>query len=338
MITSSEVKARALELGFEACGIARVEASPHGEYFLKWLEEGRAGGMGWMERGVEERLDPGRLLESARSMIVLGMNYYQPPPAGRGRIATYALGKDYHDLMWERMRELERWLAEKGGVQRSFADTAPVLEKPVAQRAGLGWQGKSTLLIHERWGTWLFLGEVLTTLPLAEDRPERDHCGKCTRCMDACPTQAITGPYQLDARRCIAYLTIEHQGSIPLEFREAIGDRVYGCDECLTVCPWNRWARETNEAHFAARELPDLRVMLGWSDAEFRARFRGTPIFRLKSPRWRRNICVVLGNIGTEEDIPALEQAADSGDPLVREHALWALEKIRTGKKEFRAA
>lgn len=332
MITSSEVKARALGLGFDACGIAAVEAASHGEYFLKWLEEGRAGEMDWMERGVQERLDPGRLLEGARSMIVLGMNYYQPAPAGRGRIATYALGGDYHDLMWARMREFERWLGEKGGVQRSFADTAPVLEKPMAQTAGLGWQGKSTLLIHEKWGTWLFLGEVLTTLSLAADQPEGDHCGKCTRCMDACPTQAITGPYQLDARRCIAYLTIEHRGSIPLEFREAIGDRVYGCDECLTVCPWNRWAQETRESHFAARELPDLRVMLGWSDAEFRSRFRGTPIFRLKSPRWRRNICVVLGNIGTEEDIPALEQAADRGEPLVREHALWALEKIR-GRK-----
>jgi len=336
MITSSAVKAQALELKFDACGIAAVEAAPHGNYFLRWLGEGKAGEMDWMKNRVEQRMEPIRLLDGARSMIVLGLNYYQPPPSGRGRIATYALGKDYHDLVWERMREFDRWLSERGGVQKTFADTAPVLEKPIAQRSGLGWQGKSTVLIHKKWGTWLFLGEILTTLSLETDQAEGDHCGKCTRCVDACPTQAIVAPYQLDARRCIAYLTIEHPGSIPVEFRDAIGDRVYGCDECLTVCPWNRWAQKTKESHFAVRELPDLRVMLEWTDAEFRSRFRGTPIFRLKSPRWKRNICVVLGNIGSAEDLQALEKIAAGEDVMVKEHALWALEKIRLRNGTYR--
>jgi len=329
MTTSDEVKKQALELGFDLCGIAAIQPSPHGEYFLKWLEEGQAGEMEWMGKWKEQRLDPGRLLDSARTMIVLGINYYQPLPERRGRIATYALGGDYHDLLWDRMRKFDRWLAERGGIQKTFADTAPVMEKPMAQKAGLGWQGKSTLLVHKKWGTWLFLSEIVSTLELEPDREEPDHCGTCTRCMKACPTGAIVAPYQLDARRCIAYLTIEHQGAIPVEYREAIGDRVYGCDECLVVCPWNRWARETRESHFAARELPDLRIMLDWTDAQFRDRFRGTPIFRLKSSRWRRNICVVLGNIGTGGDIPALESAAAGDDPVVAEHARWALDKIR---------
>jgi len=326
----SAFRREALRAGFDLCGVAAPTPLASADYLRDWIGEGRAGDMkSWLGRDVESRVTPLHLLPEAKSLIVLGLNYHQEPPLRRGRIARYALGKDYHDLIPPKLELLDAWLKERGGVQRRALDTSALLEKPAAVKAGLGWTGKSTMLIHPRLGTWLFLAELLTTLELEPDTPVRDHCGACTRCLEACPTRAITAPYQLDASRCIAYLTIEHKGSIPQEFREAIGDRVYGCDDCLTVCPWNRWAVETREAGLAALPRPDLREMLEWDDARFRSEFRGTPVFRLKRGRWLRNVCVVLGNIGTVLDLPALERAAADADPLVAEHARWACDRIR---------
>jgi len=323
------VKEEAQRQGFDVCQIAQIDRSPHYEAFTRWLSEGQHGQMEWLERMPELREDPRHLLPGCQSVIMTGINYFQNSPSQRGKIATYALGLDYHELITGRLRGLCHWLSsELGGTHRPFVDTSAVMEKPWAMRAGLGWQGKNTLLIHKKMGTWLTLGGILSSLKLEPDAPEKDHCGTCHRCLDVCPTQAITAPYQLDARRCIAYLTIEHQGSIPLEFRRAIGDRVFGCDDCLSVCPWNRWAKETKESHFSPIARPDLAEMLAWDDPTFRKKYRGTPIFRLKRPRWLRNICVVLGNIGVREDLAALEKVNSDPNPLIQEHAQWAIDEI----------
>ena len=262
-----------------------------------------------------------------------------PPDAARGRVARYAWGDDYHHLIEERLRQLCDHLAAHGGQQKLYVDTGPVLERDFASDAGLGWNGKSTVQIHPKLGTWFFLGEILTTLPLPADAPFGDHCGKCTRCLDACPTQALTGPRQLDARRCLSYLTIEHKGPIPEEFRKALGDRIYGCDDCLDVCPWNRFARASREAAFAARPHVAawaLRDFLALDDDGFRALFRGSPIKRLKRPGFLRNVCVALGNVGTADDLPALRTAAADPHPLIAGHADWAIAEIaaRTGRAE----
>ena len=325
----AKLEAEVNALGFDAFGIAPIDPELRGEYYLKWIASGKNGDMDWLARNNERRLQPKNILPEARSIICVGINYFQEEPARRGRIAKYALGRDYHNLMWKRLQKLCRWLRENGGVNRPYVDTGPVLEKPIAALAGLGWQAKNTMLIHNRFGNWLFLGEIFTTLELESDGPVADRCGKCTACIDVCPTQAITAPYQIDATRCIAYLTIEHRGSIPEEFRSRIGDRVFGCDECLDVCPWNRWARKTREEAFAARAYPDLSEMLNWTEEDFRTHFSGTAIFRLKLPRWLRNVCVVLGNIGSPGDLPALERAARNREPLVAEHAHWAIRRIR---------
>ncbi|GAB4244877.1 MAG: tRNA epoxyqueuosine(34) reductase QueG [Candidatus Methylacidiphilales bacterium] len=320
------------------CGFARCGPLPHGDYLQRWLAEGQAGDMDWLTRGLGSRLDPSNLLPGARTLIVAGMNSYQPRPAGRGTVARYALGGDYHDLIRGRLKEVATWLENFGGRQRVCVDTSPLMEKVAAAMAGLGWQGKHTVMIHRRRGTWLLLGVIVTTLELPTDRPEPDRCGSCNRCMKACPTGAIHAPYQLDARRCLAYLSVECKGPIPEEFRRAMGDRVFGCDDCLDVCPWNRWAVATREMALAARPNPDLREMLAWDDATFRAHFRGTPIFRLKRNRWLRNVAVVLGNIGTMEDLPALRRAASDPDPLVAEHAAWAVREIESRHRtQFRA-
>ncbi len=324
------IRSKAISLGFDGLGIAQASEPPHASYFQQWLAEGRHATMHWLEREPECRTDPTALLATCRSIIMLGMNYYQPDPQHRGVIAKYALGKDYHDLIMDRLKEMKSWLNDSyGGEHRPFVDTSAVTEKLHAARSTLGWQAKNTMLVSRQFGNWLALGGILTSLELPPDEPEHDRCGSCTRCIDCCPTNAITAPYQLDARRCIAYLTIEHKGSIPHEFREAIGNRLFGCDDCLAICPWNRWAQETREAAFKHHPLPDLREMLYWSDADFRSRFRGTPIFRLKWNRWLRNICVVLGNIGTVEDLPALQHAASLDEPLISEHAKWAITMIR---------
>ena len=329
------LRAEAERLGFQAVGVAPVGMELRREYYERWIAEGRHGGMAWMERNNDRRLAPARLIADAegapqaRSLVVVGLNYYQPEPARSYRIAKYALGRDYHNVLRKRLLKLCALLREQGGEQRPYVDTGPILEKALAARAGLGWQGKSTILLHPKLGTWLVLGIIVTTLDLPPDTPVIDRCGACTACIDACPTQAITAPYQLDARRCLAYLLIEHHGAIPEEFRVAVGNRLFGCDECLDVCPWNKWARATREAAFAPRDYPDLRAMLAWTEEDFRAHTQGTPLARLKLTRLKRNACVVLGNIGDAEDLPSLEAAAQNADAVVAEHAQWALVRLR---------
>jgi len=331
---STDPKTRLRELagaeGFEAFGVAPVAMELRREYYLEWIAGGRHGDMSWMARNNDRRLHPENILPEARSIICVGLNYYQPdPPGRRGRLAKYALGKDYHKVITQKLKRLCRVMRDEFGAdQKPYVDTGPVLEKPIAEQAGLGWQGKSTILLSREWGTWLFLGFIFTTLELAPDEPAREHCGSCTRCIDACPTGAITGPFQLDARRCISYLTIECQGAIPVEFRRAIGDRLYGCDECLDVCPWNRWAQMTREEKFAPRPYPGLREMLAWSDEDFREAFAGTPVKRAGRRRWLRNVCIVLGNVGQPGDLPALRECAEREDELVAEHAAWAIAEI----------
>jgi epoxyqueuosine reductase len=355
----SDLVALAENLGFDLCRVARATAPPHAAEFRAWLAEGRAGDMAWLERNADRRTDPEQVLPGARSVVVLGMNYWQGaekaevrgqnseaaekrasdlssdfyplPSPDRGRIARYAWGDDYHDVIEKKLRALDEWLIERGGRQRCYVDTGPVLERDFAALAGAGWHGKSTMLIHPKLGTWFFLAEVLTTLELEPDAPMRDHCGRCTRCIDACPTGAITAPHQLDARRCISYLTIEHKGAIPLEFRALIGDRIYGCDDCLTACPWNRFAQAGRESAFAARDFVHgwaLRDFLALDDDGFRALFRKSPIKRIKRRGFLRNVCVALGNVGTRDDLPALRRAAEDAEPLIAEHAAWAIERI----------
>jgi len=325
------------QLGFDVCRIAACVAPPHAAEFRAWLADGRAGEMAWLARNEPRRTDPQQVLPGARSVIVLGMNYWNDEgrmtkAETRGRIAHYAWGDDYHEVIEKKLRTLDEWLVTRGGRQRCYVDTGPVLERDMAALAGAGWQGKSTMLIHPKFGTWLFLAEILTTLDFAPDPPMADHCGKCTRCITACPTAAITAPRQLDARRCISYLTIENKGAIPEEFRAAMGDRIYGCDDCLTACPWNRFAQTSHESAFAAREYVHgwlLRDFLALDDEGFRRLFRKSPIKRIKRRGFLRNVCVALGNIGAREDLPALEKAAHDPEPLIAEHAQWAIARLR---------
>lgn len=324
-----KLRSEAASLGFHALGVSAVPVELRRDYYKKWIAEGRHGNMAWMERNNERRLHPERLIEEARSIIVVAMNYYQPDPDRDYRIAKYALGDDYHHLIYKRLKKICRLMRDEfGSVQRPYVDTGPLLEKPIAEAAGIGWQGKSTILVEPGRGTWSFLGNIVTTLDLPAAEPGKDRCGSCTRCIDVCPTKAITGPYQLDARKCISYLTIEHDGAIPEEYWEAIGDRLFGCDECLDVCPWNKWAVPTQEAKFAPRELPTLREMLAWDEGTFQERMRGSPMRRLKLHRFKRNVCVVLGNVGGEDDLPALEMVASGSDLIVTEHAQWAIRQI----------
>ena len=318
-------------IGLDAFGISPVRAPTHAPDFYQWLAQSFQGAMDWMARNPHIRADPQAYDPSARSLLVAGLSSRQTSPAlPRGRIAAYAQGSDYHDVLREKLESLAQETIQKwGGKFRVCVDSSPLLEKPLAALAGVGWQGKNTLLIHRQHGPWLLLGCLLTDLQLSTDQPDSDHCGSCTRCLDACPTRAFPRPYVLDARRCLAYLTIENPGPIPEEFRPLLGDRLFGCDECLEVCPWNRHAQNSREMKLTPRPRPDLREMLTWDDQRFRSEFRGTPVFRLKRNRWLRNISVVLGNIGTAEDLAALEKASQEADPLVREHAHWAVQRIR---------
>lgn len=329
----SALLAKAHTLGFDDCRVAPALPAAHRALFEQWIAEGKHGDMAWMARNVERRTDPRVVLPGARSVIVLALNYYQGSgPENDYRIARYAWNDDYHDLIEKKLRELDAFLTSQGGTQKPYVDTGPVLERDFASEAGLGWGGKSTMQIHRHLGTWFFLADILTTLDLPADTPAKDMCGKCTRCIDACPTQAITAPRRMDARRCISYLTIESKGSIPLEFRRAIGDRIYGCDACLDACPWNRHAQESREATFQARETvfsKSLRDFLALTEDEFRALFAKSPIKRIKRPAFLRNVCVALGNGGKWDDLPALAAAAADPHPLIAEHAAWAIAEIR---------
>ncbi|MDQ8193187.1 tRNA epoxyqueuosine(34) reductase QueG [Coraliomargarita sp. SDUM461004] len=327
----TRLQAEAEALGFHSIGVSAVPLQLRYEYYAQWIAEGKHGTMAWMERNNDRRMYPERLIpeREAKSIISLALNYYQPDPERGYRVAKYALGDDYHNFMLRRLKRLCRILREDyGGEQRPYVDTGPLLEKPIAESAGLGWQGKSTILIEPKRGTWNFLANIVTTLDLPTSTQQKDRCGNCTRCLDACPTQAITAPYQLDATKCISYLTIEHDGAIPVEYRSAIGDRLYGCDECLDVCPWNKWAVPTVEPKFAIRELPSLGEMLLWDQATFSERMQGSPLRRLKLHRFKRNICVVLGNVGVAADLVALEKVVLDADPMLAEHASWAIRQI----------
>jgi len=331
---TAKVRELAREAGFDDCRIAPAVEAAHAAEYRAWLENGCHGTMDWMARDPERRSDPRVVVPGAKAVIVLAMNYkVAGTRTERGRIARYAWGKDYHDVIEPKLRALCEQLGLMGGHQRSYVDTGPVLERDFANEAGLGWNGKSTVQIHRRLGAWFFLAVIITTLELELDAPAKDHCGSCTRCITACPTQAITAPHRMDARRCISYLTIEQRGSIPEEFRRAIGDRIYGCDECLEVCPWNRFAQESQEIGYAAREFVtgewDLRDFLALDEAGFRDLFRKSPIKRIKRRGFLRNVCVALGNVGTVEDLPALELAAMDEEPLIAEHAAWAIGEIQ---------
>ena len=335
----AQVKHWAAVAGFDDCRFAKAGTASHAKEFLNWIEHGKHGEMAWLERNPHRRCDPREVLPGCRTVICLALNYFagnNPFPEnhpGGYRIARYAWNNDYHDLIEKKLRELDQKLQTLGGTQKFYVDTGPVLERDFASDAGLGWNGKSTMQIHRRLGTWFFLADILTTLDLTPDAPIRDHCGSCTRCMTACPTQAITAPRQLDARRCVSYLTIEHKGPIPHEFRRAIGNRIYGCDDCLQACPWNRFASTSREASFHARESVfsmEMRDFLSLTDESFRALFAKSPIKRIKRPAFLRNVCVALGNTGTTNDLPALRQAALDPHPLVAEHALWAIAEIES--------
>ena len=320
--------------GFDACGFASAQAAPHSQPFMRWLEAGSHGDMHWLARAPERRTDPRNVLAGCQTVIVLAKSYFQggPNPRPNGSIARYAYGDDYHELMLTAMEPICRFLSQRGGIQKPYVDTGPVLERDFAAESGIAWQGKSTMCLSQGLGTWFFLGTILTTLAIEADSPARNRCGSCTRCIDACPTGAITGPYQLDARRCISYLTIENKGSIPLQYRTAIGDRIYGCDDCLEACPWNRFAAATRENRFLmppelqSMDLPSLAAI---SEDEFRSLFRHSPIRRLKRNRFVRNVCVALGNVGTAADLPVLQRLASDPDPLIAEHAHWAIAEIK---------
>ena len=339
---------RARELGFDDCRVTTAAPPVHAAEFEQWLAQRNHGEMEYLARNAHKRVDPQLVLAEAKSLITLAVSYAgagagsetqraaaYAADSPRGVIARYARHADYHDVIGEQLRQLTEFVSQLGGHgTRSlwYVDTGPFLERDLAQRAGLGFTGKHTNLISRRLGNWIFLAEIITTLELPPDAPEKNRCGTCTRCITACPTQAITAPFQLDARRCISYLTIELKGSIPEEFRPALGNRIYGCDDCLAACPWNRFAQAGNlmKAHARADlAQPDLLELLALDAASFKARFAGTPILRTKRRGLLRNVCVALGNVGDTRALPALEKAAIDSEPLVVEHARWAMEQIR---------
>src|SRR6266403_4285676 len=342
-ISATELKARvvsfAREIGFDSCRVAACNVPAHANDFREWLRDGAHGEMHYMQRGEEKRCDPQKILPGARSIVVLALNYFQGNAAHRdaataktGRIARYAWDEDYHDVIEAKLSKIDQFLRSFGGQQKYYVDTGPILERDHAAQAGIGWHGKNTMLIDERLGTWFFLAEILTTLELPPDQPVADRCGTCERCIKACPTGAITAPHRLDARRCISYLTIELKGSIPLELRSLIGNRIFGCDDCLDACPWNRFAKTSRETAFSARKATTgmlLRDYLELDDIEFRTRFRNSPIKRVKRGGFLRNVCVALGNVGGSADLPALRGAASDPDKLIAEHAAWAIARIQ---------
>jgi epoxyqueuosine reductase len=356
------IQQRALELGFEACRFTTAEPPQSAVHFQRWLGAGCHGEMAYLERNAAKRVEPQRVLPEAQSIITLAASYFRSgqvpadclhdtapapgkgpsqaraetlvpsPPAGT--IARYAQYADYHHVLGERLKLLSQFVNGLGGSNTSslwYVDTGPLLERDLAQRSGLGFVGKHTNLISRGLGNWFFLCEIITTLKLEPDAPERNRCGTCARCIAACPTQAITAPFQLDARRCLSYLTIELKGPIPVEFRPALGTRIYGCDDCLAVCPWNRFARDGRlmREHFRNDfDSPNLLDLLALDDPAFKRRFAGTPLLRTKRRGLLRNVCVALGNLGDPTALPALRQAALDPEPLIAEHAKWAVERI----------
>lgn len=351
------LRQRAAELGFDDCRFTTTEPPATAEVFRNWLATGQHGEMAWLTRDARKRTDPQQILPGAKSVIVVAASYGEVPspnseiqsPSATGAscdlkpeisnrksatVARYARHMDYHDALGVRLEELSAFADELGGPgTRSlwYVDTGPILEREFAGRAGIGFVGKHTNVISRRFGNWILLGEILTTLELAPDAPEHNRCGSCTRCLAACPTRAFTAPFQLDARLCISYLTIELKGPIPIELRPAIGNRIFGCDDCLAVCPWNRFAREGQLMQAITRpelgEL-DLLELLTLDEAAFKRGFAGTPLARAKLRGLRRNVCVALGNVGDGTSLPALHAAGSAGDELVAEHAQWATQQI----------
>ncbi len=334
------IRQRATGLGFDVVGFTKPDLPPAVEAgYRRYVDEGRHGDMDWLASTFDRRVSPNALWSEVKSVIALGMNY---GPAGdplaalerpaSGSISVYARHRDYHDVIKGRLKQLGQWLVhQSGGEIKVFVDTAPVLEKPIAQKAGLGWQGKHSNLVSRGFGSWLFLGEIFTTLKIEPDDAATDRCGSCRACLDSCPTAAFPAPYQLDARRCISYLTIEHKGHIPLEFRQPIGNRIYGCDDCLAVCPWNKFAAIASEAKLQARAdlaAPALADLVRLDDAAFRKLFSGSPIKRLGRDRFVRNVLIAIGNSGERPLATQAERLLDDNSPLVRAMAVWALRQL----------
>lgn len=334
------IRDAALGVGFDAVGFAPASQGRDAvEGLLRFLEQGFHGDMGWLRERSDERSSPSRLWPEARSAVVLGHSYapaHDPlavlDTPERAAISVYAQGKDYHDVIKPRLKQVARQMVAKlGGDVKVFVDTAPVMEKPLGQAAGLGWQGKHTNLVSRAHGSWLFLGVILTTLDLQAHEPEADHCGSCSRCIDVCPTNAFVEPYRLDARRCISYLTIEHKGFISRELRPLMGNRIYGCDDCLAVCPWNKFASFTKETAYAARpSLRDAKLvdLLSLDDAAFRTMFSGSPIKRIGRDRFVRNVLIAAGNAALSSLVPKVEALLKDPSPVVRGTAAWALSRL----------
>lgn len=326
--------------GFDIARIASAAAAPNmGAHLAAFLEEGRHGTMDWMARNAAARASPRSLWPEARSVVMLGANYapdIDPRTLNwrksRGAISVYAQGDDYHDVLRAKLKRVAAFVHARFGAEvKIFVDTAPVMEKPLAQRAGLGWQGKHTNLVSRQFGSWLFLGALFTTLELAPHAPEQDHCGACVRCVEACPTAAFTAPYEIDARRCISYLTIEYKGHIAEEFRRDMGNRIYGCDDCLAVCPWNKFAHTAREARFHARDelrSPPLAMLAALDDAAFRALFRGSPVKRIGRDRFVRNVLIAIGNSNDNALAHSAKVLLDDSSPVVRAMAVWALSQL----------
>jgi epoxyqueuosine reductase len=342
----AELRERARALGFDSFGITGAESRPDLRDKLNHaLAEGWHGDMAWMAETADRRAAPTGLWPEVRSVIMLGVNYGpdSDPLAGlalrsHGNISVYARNRDYHELIKGKLKELAGLLSRRTGADvKVFVDTAPVMEKPLAEAAGLGWQGKHSVLVSRDFGSWLFLGAIFTTAELPQEEPHRQSCGSCSRCLDICPTQAFPAPFQLDARRCLAYLNIEHKGPIPREFRAAMGNRIYGCDDCLAVCPWNKFASASREAKLSAREdlvAPKLADLLKLDDPSFRQLFSGSPIKRLGHARFLRNVLIAAGNSRDPELIPAITRRLYDPEPLIRGAAVWALRQL-VGREEF---
>jgi len=339
-LLKAELRRRAGAEGFDAVGITTPAGiGPAGDRLATFLRERMHGDMDWLETHQDRRRHPSALWAGVRSIVMLGMNYgLETDPLaileerGRGAISVYARGRDYHDVIKGKLKLLAGWLHRETGAEvKVFVDTAPVMEKPLAQAAGLGWQGKHTNLVSRDLGSWLFLGAIFTGAELPPDTPEVDHCGNCRRCLDICPTDAFPAPYRLDARRCISYLTIEHKGHIGREFRKAMGNRIYGCDDCLAVCPWNKFAEAASEAKFAAKPITDgapLSELLALDDAAFRAAFMGSPVKRTGRDRFIRNVLIAAGNSCEAGLVPQVTKLLSDPSPVVRGMAVWAAAEL----------